>query len=691
MRKMFIFTILLLVLSTLVASNVQSGSRFKADKTYKPFGKQITPLAPYDFTFEVAPLTIQTDYFNYCMGAYDGYSIVNQPSTGKIYMNYHAKSTTDATRRMYAAMIDNGGMEFSQSIIVTPQNGGYGTSAIDPLSNYPFTTWHYPGTGDQAYDVLLSYHNSINFSTPQEVFHNTDVNNEYIWPVIYISNSPIANKSRVYIFGSNGGTAVSGLPASNVKLAMADFDQDDLDNETPLNFTFRTFSYLDGMFNAQPENRAYLSYGVTDDGKIAIAGYVSCDSAFVDAVNPEITYQPHNFAVIYNDNYGEGDFSTHTFNAVTPLAAPTDEGGVADPALATYSNFKVELTDCTRRNVTFDNFGKVHVPCMASVTFDVDGVAKYWPNTSYVKDLVYNPTTQELEYYDIWPKGDNPSNETFVCPWDFNEDGIVDSFYTNPDDPEDPDNGSWKINHRQYPIEYYLESEAYPYNYFRMTKPTANGMIATLWMDSYKAQQFYDDNADYAAYANVPELYISISENNGLTWSDPTIMNSIITPEFENLIPVTFYLSDTIVPLGDNNYRLDMMFLDDNSYGSSENGNGPADGGFIKYMALSFHATPNHDVTGVKPSTLKQNYPNPFNPSTTIEFNLQQPSKVDLSIYNIKGQLVKTLVKEVKESGNHKITWNGVDNNNNSVSSGVYFYKLSTAQHSEMKKMILVK
>ena len=68
---------------------------------------------------------------------------------------------------------------------------------------------------------------------------------------------------------------------------------------------------------------------------------------------------------------------------------------------------------------------------------------------------------------------------------------------------------------------------------------------------------------------------------------------------------------------------------------------------------------------------LDGNYPNPFNPSTTIRYSMKEAGPVSIEIYNIKGQLVRTLVDGVKEAGNHTIVWNGLDKSNRSVSSGV--------------------
>ncbi len=90
-------------------------------------------------------------------------------------------------------------------------------------------------------------------------------------------------------------------------------------------------------------------------------------------------------------------------------------------------------------------------------------------------------------------------------------------------------------------------------------------------------------------------------------------------------------------------------------------------------------------------TTLGENYPNPFNPTTSIKYSVLKTTPVSLTIYNVKGQKVKTLVNEVVNAGNYTVAWNGVDDNNRSVSSGVYFYKMNAGQYSSTKKMILMK
>ena len=106
------------------------------------------------------------------------------------------------------------------------------------------------------------------------------------------------------------------------------------------------------------------------------------------------------------------------------------------------------------------------------------------------------------------------------------------------------------------------------------------------------------------------------------------------------------------------------------------------------------NGTPVTDVTipPLQSLILHQNYPNPFNPETTISFTLKDPAlSLKLNIYNIKGQLVKTLYDGALQKGQHSFVWNGTDEMNCQVSSGVYFYRLSNGKESRQRKMVLMK
>jgi|GEM_PF-1387730 len=98
-------------------------------------------------------------------------------------------------------------------------------------------------------------------------------------------------------------------------------------------------------------------------------------------------------------------------------------------------------------------------------------------------------------------------------------------------------------------------------------------------------------------------------------------------------------------------------------------------------------------VTGDLPDdfSLGINYPNPFNPATTFEYNLPYACEVELTVYNIRGQKVKTLVNQTMSAGRHTAVWRGVNEDGQTVASGVYFYRIQTDKFVATKKMVLMK
>ena len=127
----------------------------------------------------------------------------------------------------------------------------------------------------------------------------------------------------------------------------------------------------------------------------------------------------------------------------------------------------------------------------------------------------------------------------------------------------------------------------------------------------------------------------------------------------------------------------------------------------IKAVVVSQNSTssPHNDISPMA-NYLGSNYPNPFNPSTTITFSLTTPvsqrgtaeytENTELMIYNLKGQRVKTLdcINHVDATSSrmmYSIVWDGTDENNQPVTSGVYLYNLKTGSFEQTKKMILMK
>ncbi len=154
-------------------------------------------------------------------------------------------------------------------------------------------------------------------------------------------------------------------------------------------------------------------------------------------------------------------------------------------------------------------------------------------------------------------------------------------------------------------------------------------------------------------------------------YRDGTLIGSIADPGINSFV-------DTNLPNGNYSYGVSVVYSNGESYPAS--------------VEVTVNAVNNDDSLNPAIITkLKGNYPNPFNPDTAIRFSLKETSPVSINIYDVKGQLVKTLVNEVREAGNHSVIWKGVDNNGRAVSSGVYFYRMSSRKFSSTRKMILIK
>ncbi|MBP9038536.1 MAG: T9SS type A sorting domain-containing protein, partial [Candidatus Syntrophosphaera sp.] len=142
--------------------------------------------------------------------------------------------------------------------------------------------------------------------------------------------------------------------------------------------------------------------------------------------------------------------------------------------------------------------------------------------------------------------------------------------------------------------------------------------------------------------------------------------------------------------------KLGIMFYNDYTWGANvidppyhQN----PDGGQVMFMEMQFSMPVPNDDPAVPNVTymLHQNYPNPFNPETTISFDMPKAGFANLSIYNVKGQLIKNLINENLDFGRHSVVWNGTDNNGKPVTSGLYLYRLTTNGVTETKKMMLMK
>ena len=229
-------------------------------------------------------------------------------------------------------------------------------------------------------------------------------------------------------------------------------------------------------------------------------------------------------------------------------------------------------------------------------------------------------------------------------------------------------------------IEYYMAIDKYTYDFgdsVHMKYKITNLGSFPITLTFYSSQEF-----DFLVTQDSEEIW---------RWSCGQIF-------------LTFVWIRTINP-GDSSQALYSWDMTDNLGDLISSGNYEATGFFAcSYnipVSVNFEYT-TVDVDNeiiVNSESILYNYPNPFNPSgaersptTTISFSISEESKIELTVYNIEGQRVRSLTNNVFIKGNHSVIWNGDDDSGNLVSSGIYLYKLNVNGKTEaMKKCLLLK
>jgi hypothetical protein len=240
---------------------------------------------------------------------------------------------------------------------------------------------------------------------------------------------------------------------------------------------------------------------------------------------------------------------------------------------------------------------------------------------------------------------------------------------------------------------------AYINAYFVTDDSVANIILPTRW-NSTDGQIFADSIIwgsllmqwdDYWSQINRDTSIIHILGFSDLGGAD----NPVLYTNLERLMAFTirFKISPTAAP--------QVVIIDttrDRRMGSATFGLVGGGGGddfspIISTGSIYYGVTSDVGSAEVIPSEylLAQNYPNPFNPITQISFEVPTAANVNVEVYNILGQKIKTLVSEYKDAGQYTVSWNATNENGQPVPSGVYFYRLKTDNYSETKRMMLLK
>ena len=581
-RMLFIMALLMAV-GSLRAEPMPCSQGFQAidmPQIPGPLAERVPP----NYTFTRTPVPIMNSYYDYMIGSYNNLPLRVIPASaeGGYFLTYHGSRASTSLRRVFYTYLDASGVLIN-NIEINPYNiqEGYPSLAVDPLTGKPMYAWHANADTDTALetqfvadafmagisglfnDIQVIHNNPITITAPNGTV-TTD--NQFIWPTAQVGPSPIAGKRRVYVLARN---SVSHSPGEspNVRIGYADFDGDNLENGIPLVWSYTHIPMLDQWNIDQIWRQPFLALAVDNAGNLYYIGYHTTwdQNGYVSEEDID---------VFRCDNYGQGTWSRQSFWGHLPTWNPPsvpggNSGYFTNGSGVPYTNSQLffKLMNSGHLNAGLDALGRIHALGSWALSNSDFG---YYPELQFMKDLIYDPGAQQIQIREVYPRKDvNDLTNSCYTPWDLQYPyGQVDAY-----DAEGPVmSGDWPFPH--WDATAHEDKMMLLYNNPKITNANSEGMMAAVWQSSQRARNFnYYSDGQYAAYANAPEICISVSGDNGNTWSDPIVLNKVDTPQFANLKPMWAYPADQIIYTGmQGNHRvgkLGLMFYDDNTWGAN--------------------------------------------------------------------------------------------------------------------------
>lgn len=560
-----------------------------------PPGLEITPTRTVpECTFSVPPTPIITSFYDYMIGSFNNIplKVISPSNEGGYFMTYHGRRTPTGMRRVFYSHLSSQGIMDNNSEISNVQNNeGYPALAYDPVSGKPMYAWHVNYDADTyledvfVSDALLSGISGL-FNDPQ-VIQNAPItispsnaaptsDNEFLWPSAVVGPSPIAGKRRVYVVMRNNTSHTFG-PCSNAYIRFADFNAHDIEFGEMLTWNTAHFSVpeLDNWNHDDQWRRPAYALTCDNAGNIYLCGYHSATQA--DGVTPII--EP-DLNVFRCDNYGEGTWSSlimaeSYMYAWNPPSGPHDSTGYFKNSQGVpYTDQQLvwQIMNSGHMNAAIDDNGKIHVPGLWGLS-NADNA--YYAPLQFIKEYIFDTSTLQFSFKEIYPQ-QHPDDNYNLCyqPWDTAAPwGVVDSWGFDTNNHPYPNmTNAW--NFPYWDASAHDDAMMFHYNNLKMTDANGQGMMALVWQSSYKARlnHLYDAPI-FEDYENTPEIFISVTADNGQNWSDPIVLNNVITLELNGIKPMWVYPADKIIYTGLENGRkvgkLGLMFYNDNTWGAN--------------------------------------------------------------------------------------------------------------------------
>jgi len=649
----------------------------------RDFQNRANPPIP-NYSFVTDPTTIMTSYYDYSPGSYEGYPIRMQSGNGDgTYVSFFGLPTTTANRRQYYAYFNNaGGLDTWGTISSYDIYQGYGGIGVHPPTGDCIATWHENPSGTN-YGSTIAYDDFALLNIPgfwsSVTFIPSPLPDEYIWPYIFVGPHPTdTDLIRIYHTSKNYTNDATGLPCEDTRIMFMDVENSISADMTQL-LNLNNWTTVTPMYYWRPKSCRPLSQAFAIDynnpGTIAVIGY----AAWLNGDLGDMPVDP-------------GFFIWESYDGGATWDQANLHGDGPDDFMYTVDNIP-EFEDSEGNLLTelevdgigfhssgvYDAEGNVHLGYMQSYGYtDAIGDSYYFNHFLPSAEAVWKGSGWEFREVPGLP-GTDPSGHT--VPWEIDPMTGDTLLYTT-------------VAYSKYPGDSPIFHESTTKNAINTDK----GWMAQLWADGTYVQLAEDGDPNYQAYAEHPILNLSVSGDNGVSWSEPIELTDItsLRYDFSEEITVYPYLCNDIEVTNDQD-RLGLiriMYFDDNSFGSFIQTQGQNLGGQINYCTVEVQFPEiSVNLEQDEPVSFISNYPNPFGNSTTINFNAKKGYKsASMSVYNAKGQFVTALdVQQGDQPATGYAVWNGKDLHGNDVANGVYFYKLDIDGAAIIQKMMLTR
>lgn len=545
-----------------------SNSADDSESYYIDFNNPIFTFGPHNLAFS----------YDDCINVYNSLPVRVQPETsqphgypaGGSYIVYHKQASNNYQPLLYYAYYD--GSSITNDVSLSVETESFPSVAIDPVTADPFVVWNTDSDVFASYDLFHMLGSHSMWKTPFEVFE------DYMMPYTFVGSSPLGEDyKRVYVYADNtdGYYHTHALMrSSNILLAYADFTTADLDAQSSLDWNTNTISMMNEWYNNG--NIGFYKAMIVKDNIVAFMGYKA----------GKVYHDNNEIFVCYNTNFGEDEFTCESQSM--EIDVENIEGQYGDEVFEC-DDLYFAITNSGGMNVVFGNDNNLHMIGAMSLRcrdWSIDAILSHNNRPLYfVKHFVYDFSEGDFHFTNLYPKGSNLDEDEIYLPWDDNNNGELE--YDGNDQPI-----------MEYGLPFWYHSGFHYLNNFKIISSENENYLIALWQDglyNYLAQHGYG----YSSWVEVPRIAISVSFNNGLTWTEPIFLDSENTYQLADMIPVysypgdKFYLDTSNTDVTIEKFKL--LFYDDNDFCPREctiSGGGCLyNGGTWEFAELTFEGT----------------------------------------------------------------------------------------------------